>query len=75
MKEQTKKTTNPAALDKLRDLCGRVDAVYAMLDVLHEECQTDRRIYDAVFGVVSLAKSISDDLYAFRADYEKEATA
>ena len=65
----SKKSTNPAALDKLSDICGRAAAVYAMLDVIREECVVDGRICNAVSGAEIIAKSISDDLYAFRDEY------
>lgn len=66
-----KKTTNPAMLDKLGDIGGRMDSVYAMLDVIREDCAVDKRICDAIFGVECFVKSITESLDAFRAELEK----
>ena len=68
-----KKSTNPALFDTLGDIGGRMDAVYAMLDVIREECTSDRRICDAIFGVECFVKSVTESLDAFRAELEKEA--
>lgn len=68
-----KKTANPAALDKLCDILGRMDAVSVMLDVIGEQCADDGRVHDAVFGVECLVNAITESLDAFRADFEKEA--
>ena len=66
-----KKSANPALFDKLGDIGGRVDAVYAMLDVIRDECVTDNRICDAIFGVECFVKSITESLNAFEAELEK----
>lgn len=64
-----KKIKDPAKLDKLSDICGRAAAVYALLDVIREECTVDGRICNAVSGVEGIAKTVADDLYAFRDEY------
>lgn len=69
------KKLNPALFDKLGDIGGRMDAVYAMLDVIREECTFDGRICDAIFGVECFVQSVTESLDAFRAELDKGMSA
>ncbi|MBQ9618479.1 MAG: hypothetical protein IJR48_08955 [Oscillibacter sp.] len=50
--------------EALRDIRDRIDAVYDLLDVIHEECTSDGRICNAVHGVERLVGGIANDLQA-----------